>query len=86
MFIYNPVGVNNGAIRFVLRLEVVRQDVFGREQFFKFGFVGVICFLIDYGVMVLLTELLNIPYLASCAISFSISVIVNYCLSMKYVF
>lgn len=36
--------------------------------------------------MVLLTELFNVPYLFSCAISFSVSVVVNYMLSMKYVF
>lgn len=55
-------------------------------QFTKFGVVGVICFLIDYGIMVLLTEIFHVPYLLSCAISFSVSVVVNYLLSMKYVF
>ena len=55
-------------------------------QFTKFGFVGCICFIIDYGIMVLLTEVFSVPYLISCAISFSVSVVVNYYLSMKYVF
>ena len=55
-------------------------------QFIKFGFVGGLCFLIDYGLMVLLTEVFSVPYLVSCAISFSVSVVVNYLLSMKYVF
>lgn len=55
-------------------------------QITKFGIVGVICFIIDYALMVLLTELLLVPYLLSCAISFSVSVVVNYILSMKYVF
>jgi len=56
------------------------------DQLIKFGFVGTLCFLIDYGIMILLTEIIGVPYLISCAISFSISVIVNYYLSMKYIF
>ena len=55
-------------------------------QICKFGIVGVLCFFIDYGVLYVLTEFVKIPYLISSAISFSASVIVNYILSMKYVF
>lgn len=56
------------------------------EQICRFGIVGVVCFFIDYGVLYMLTEFAKIPYLVSSAISFSVSVIVNYILSMKYVF
>ena len=52
------------------------------EQIMKFGVVGVICFLIDYGLMILLTEKFGVEYL----ISFSVSVIVNYILSLTFVF
>ncbi|MCM1283736.1 MAG: GtrA family protein [Muribaculaceae bacterium] len=55
-------------------------------QFCKFGLVGTLCFCIDYGIMVLLTARFGIPYFASSAISFIISVIVNYVLSMRFVF
>lgn len=52
----------------------------------KFGIVGVICFGIDYGLMILLTEICGISYLVSSGISFSVSVMVNYTLSLKFVF
>lgn len=55
-------------------------------QMVKFGAVGFLCFLIDYGIMLLLTELAGVNYLVSCCISFSVSVIVNYLLSMHFVF
>lgn len=52
----------------------------------KFGAVGVLCFGIDYGLMIFLTEVWGIRYLASSGISFSVSVLVNYTLSLKFVF
>lgn len=52
----------------------------------KFGFVGFLCFFIDYGIMVLLTEVAGIVYLVSSACSFTVSVIVNYILSVTFVF
>ena len=55
-------------------------------QFAKFGVVGVIAFVIDYGLMVLLAELFNVNYLISATISFTVSVIFNYVASMRYVF
>ena len=56
------------------------------EQMIKFGFVGFLCFFIDYGIMVLLTEVAGIVYLVSSACSFTVSVIVNYLLSVTFVF
>ncbi len=56
------------------------------EQIIKFGFVGFLCFFIDYGVMVFLTEVFRIDYLVSSGISFTVSVIVNYILSITFVF
>lgn len=55
-------------------------------QFMKFGIVGVIAFVIDYGVMILLTEVFGVPYLISTTISFVVSVIFNYFASMRFVF
>lgn len=55
-------------------------------QLMKFGVVGVIAFIIDYGLMVILTELLHMNYLISATLSFTVSVIFNYLASMRYVF
>lgn len=55
-------------------------------QIAKFGMVGIVAFSIDYGVMIFLTEVFGIDYLISNAISFSLSVIVNYILSVKWVY
>ena len=55
-------------------------------QFAKFGVVGVIAFVIDYGLLVLLTEVFGVNYLISATISFIVSVIFNYVASMRYVF
>ncbi|MBA4686383.1 MAG: GtrA family protein [Candidatus Galacturonibacter soehngenii] len=56
------------------------------EQIMKFGVVGFLCFFIDYFVLVAATEILRINYLVSSGISFSVSVIINYILSTKFVF
>ena len=55
-------------------------------QIIKFGFVGGTSFLIDAGILFLLTEFVGVHYLISGAISFTASVIYNYILSIKWVF
>lgn len=55
-------------------------------QVLKFGVVGGTAFLIDYSIMIALTEFFGINYLISSGISFVVSVIYNYILSMHWVF
>ena len=55
------------------------------NQIVKFGFVGVLCFVIDFGLYKL-CNFIGVPYLISGFIGFTVSVIVNYLLSMKFVF
>lgn len=55
-------------------------------QIVKFCFVGGTAFLLDYGLLLFFTEVFGIWYLLSSFLSYSISTIYNYILSMKYVF
>ena len=55
-------------------------------QLIKFSIVGVIAAIIDVGVLVILKELLNMEVLLASALSFLTSVVVNYVLSMLFVF
>ncbi|MGC4018346.1 MAG: GtrA family protein [Muricomes sp.] len=56
------------------------------QQISRFAVVGGSAFLVDYGVMILFTELFGVNYLISNAISFVVSVIYNYILSVSWVF
>lgn len=55
-------------------------------QLVKFAIVGVIAAAVDVGVLVILKELLGVAVLISSALSFAVSVCVNYALSMAFVF
>ena len=56
------------------------------EQIIKFGIVGVVCFGIDFAVFSFLNYVVDTHYTVATFWGFVISVIVNYLLSMKYVF
>ncbi len=56
------------------------------QQIMKFSLVGVIAFMIDYGLMVALTEITGLDPIISATISFVASVTFNYIASMRYVF
>ena len=56
------------------------------EQFIKFGVVGVVATLIDFGVMVALTELAGWDPVLSAGVSFVVSLVFNYAASMRFVF
>ena len=52
------------------------------NQILKFGVVGGLAFIIDYGILIFLTEVFHINYLISTTISFIVSVIFNYIMSI----
>lgn len=55
-------------------------------QMFKFLLVGGLAFVIDYVTLIICKEVFNIPVLISAAIAFTVSVVFNYILSVKWVF
>ena len=56
------------------------------EQILKFGVVGFAAFGIDYGVLMLLSQVLGVDPVIAGAISFCVSLLFNYLASMRYVF
>lgn len=55
-------------------------------QIMKFGVVGVIATVIDFAVMIFLTEVFGVNPVVSATVSFTVSVVFNYIASMRYVF
>ena len=56
------------------------------NQILKFGVVGGIAFVIDYGILFLLAKVIGLNELISAARSFIISLTFNYFLNTKWVF
>jgi putative flippase GtrA len=55
-------------------------------QLIRFGIVGVIATAVDVGVLALLKEAAHMEVLIASALSFTVAVVVNYILSMLWVF
>jgi len=55
-------------------------------QLFRYGIVGGIAYMVDFGLLFGLTEYAGIPYLLSAAISFLAGLSTNYALSIFWVF
>jgi len=55
-------------------------------QFFRYCFVGGAAFIVDYGLLFVLTEYCGLHYLWSATISFIAGLIVNYALSTWWIF
>lgn len=55
-------------------------------QLFRYGFVGGVAFLVDFGSLYFFTEFFGIYYLTSAAIAFLLGLITNYILSISWVF
>lgn len=64
--------------------KIIESKLF--KQIIRFGIIGGLAFLIDYALLYICTDIIGIHYLISSIISFTVSVIFNYILSIKWVF
>lgn len=55
-------------------------------QFFRYCFVGGLAFLVDYGLLYLLSDKFGLHYLLSASIAFIAGLVVNYLISTFWVF
>ena len=55
-------------------------------QIMRFAVVGGLAFVVDFGLLLLLTEVVGLNYLVSATISFIVAVLFNYVLSIMWVF
>ena len=57
-----------------------------RIQFFRYFFVGGVAFAVDFGLLYVLTSYVGLHYTLSAAISFTVGLVVNYLVSIHWVF
>jgi putative flippase GtrA len=57
-----------------------------RVQLLRSLMVAAVAFVVDFGVLIILTSYFQVNYLLSAAISFSLGLVVNYLLSVAWVF
>ena len=55
-------------------------------QLFRYAIVGAIAFIVDYCLLITLTEYAHIHYVIAASISFAAGLIVNYLISIRWVF
>lgn len=70
----------------ILHIKLKEKDEKLLLQIFKFVIVGGLAFVIDYVTLIICKEIFHLNTLLSAAIAFTVSVVVNYILSVKWVF
>ncbi len=56
------------------------------DEVLRFGIVGGVCFVVDFGLLYILTDRVGLHYLWSSAVSFTVAVALNYWLCLRFVF
>ena len=55
-------------------------------QFARFAGVGLVAFAVDYALMVFLVEVFGVDSVVAATVSYIVSIVVNYFMSMRFVF
>ncbi|MGE4443313.1 MAG: GtrA family protein [Desulfomicrobium sp.] len=55
-------------------------------EFFKYGVVGLLAFVLDFSILFIFTEFLGVNYLLAAALGFISGLLLNYVLSLVWVF
>lgn len=55
-------------------------------QLFRYVIVGGVSFFVDYGLLYVLTEFCGLHYIVSATVSFIAGLVVNYCISTRWIF
>lgn len=56
------------------------------RQFLRFGVAGAVCFIIDYGLFLILFRLFDIYYILAATVSFGLSILLNWAINAHWVF
>ena len=62
------------------------QRLLQHKQFGKFALVGFASLAVEYAALILFVEVLGMDYLMGTTLAFALSIVVNYVLSLRYVF
>ena len=82
----DPVALFIKKIFKILRIKLTKKNEKLFIQIFKFGIVGGIATVIDFGCIFILREFIHLSVLVANTLSFCISTIYNYIASVKWVF
>ncbi len=70
----------------IIQILFVDETDNGLIQLFRYLFVGGFAFVVDFGLLFLLTDGLSLYYILSATISFIAGLVVNYLLSTRWIF
>jgi len=80
------MGVVMEYVKQLAKVLIIERSDNSVIQFFRYVFVGGTAFIVDFGLLYVLTDKLGVYYLLSATISFICGLLVNYALSIRWVF